>query len=63
MDKLTEAISFKVSPRIKMMIEDKALEEGIEVSELLRKWVLQAIHNSNFHIKDYLKTSDGSQEF
>jgi hypothetical protein len=62
MDKLTESISFKVSPRIKIMIEDKALEEGIEVSELIRRYVLQAIHLSNFHIKDYLKTTDESQE-
>ena len=62
MDKLSVPISFKVSPRIKDMIEDKALEEGIEVSELLRRWVLQAIHASNFRMKDYLKTTEESTE-
>lgn len=33
MDKLAEPISFKVPPRVKVLIQDKALEEGIDVSE------------------------------
>jgi len=62
MEKLTEPITFKISVRLKIMLKDKALEEGIDVSELCRKWVIKALHNSNFHMKDYLNNSDKGQE-
>lgn len=58
MDKLTVPISFKVSPRIAVMIQDKATEEGITESELVRRWVFRAIHNCNFRMSDYLKADD-----
>ncbi len=58
MDKLSEPISFKVSPRIKIMLHDKALEEGMDISELVRKWIFQALHNSNFRIRDFLSQED-----
>jgi len=54
MDKLSEPISFKVSPRIKIMLHDKALEEGMDLSDLIRKWVFQSLHASNFRMRDYL---------
>jgi hypothetical protein len=58
MDKLTVPISFKVSPRIAVMIHDKARDEGMDVSELIRKWVFQSIHQANFRMGDYLKVDD-----
>jgi hypothetical protein len=61
MDKLTDPISFKVSPRVKVLIQDKALEEGIDVSDLIRRWIFQALHASNFRMKDYLSQEDLSK--
>ncbi len=58
MDKLSEPISFKVSPRIKIMLHEKALEEGIDLSDLIRKWVFRALHNSNFRMKDFMSQED-----
>jgi hypothetical protein len=61
MDKLNEVISIKISTRLKLEIEDKALDEGIEVSLLCRKWLIQKLHESKFRMKDYLKTLDEDQ--
>lgn len=58
MDKLSEPISFKVPPRIKVMLLEKSLEEGIDLSDLIRKWVFQALHNSNFRMKDFMSQED-----
>lgn len=63
MDKLNEPITFKVSPRIKLELQERAVDEGcINVSELCRKWVIRALHNSKFRMKDYLNTIDENQE-
>ena len=62
MDKLSEPITFKVSPRIKIDLQEQAVEEGcINVSELCRKWVIRALYNSKFRMKDYLNTLDEDQ--
>jgi hypothetical protein len=61
-EKLTETITFKVSARLKIQLEDKAIDEGINISDLCRKWVIQSLHNSNFRMKDYLRNGDEEQE-
>jgi hypothetical protein len=53
-DKLSDSITIKVPPRIKLQIKDKAMEKGIDLSELCRNWIFEKLHESNFRMKDYL---------
>ena len=62
MDKLNETISTKVSTRLLLQFRDKALDEGIELSELIRKWLIEKLHESNFRMRDYLTTTEQDQE-
>ena len=62
MDKLTATITIKVPLRIKIAIQDKALEKGTSESLLCRNWLLEKLHESNFHMKDFLSNSDEGQE-
>ena len=62
MDKLTDTITFKISPKLKAMFEEKALEKGMGVSELCRSWCIKMFHFSNFHMRDYLSNTDEVQD-
>lgn len=62
-DKLTESVSFKVSPRIKDELQSIALSKGFfNISDLCRTWVIEKVHESRFRMKDYINNFEEEQD-